>query len=486
MTALESLAQSLATGAPEVILAAGICVLLLIGAFRGDRALEGLTGGSVLLLVIASVPLFDQGEGPVFAWGGLYVADLFSRFLKLLVFLGSGSALLVAVPYLRRLGIARFEYPILILLATLGMAIMVSAHDFLALYVGLELLSLSAYVLAAFHRDDSKSAEAGLKYFALGALASGLLLYGVSLVYGFTGSTDFARIAAELAAGEPRNLGALFGLVLILSALAFKISAVPFHMWTPDVYEGAPTPVAAFFGTAPKVAAMGLLVRVAMEAFGGIRGDWQQIIIFLSLASMLLGAVGAIGQTNLKRLLAYSAIANIGFALIGLAAGTEAGVSAVLLYMLVYLVMTMGAFLCLLVLVDKVGRPIEDLAEIAGLARTRPGLSAGLAIFMLSLAGLPPLFGFLPKLTVFTAAVDANLWIMAAIGVLASVVAAFYYLRVVKVLYFDPSVDRVADAGEQGVNFFLLFAAALFSSPLGYLLIGPLSRAGAAAARSLS
>jgi NADH-quinone oxidoreductase subunit N len=383
------------------------------------------------------------------------------------------------------LGTARFEYPVLILLATLGMCIMVSAHNFLSLYIGLELLSLSAYVLAAFHRDDGKSSEAGLKYFALGALASGLLLYGVSLVYGFTGSTDFGRIAAELAGGEPRNLGALFGLVLILAALAFKISAVPFHMWTPDVYEGAPTPVAAFFGTAPKVAAMGLLVRVSMEAFGGIRADWQQIMIFLSLASMLLGAVGAIGQSSLKRLLAYSAIANIGFALIGLAAGTEAGVSAILLYMLVYLVMTLGSFLCLLALVDSNGRQLEDLADIAGLARTRPGLAAALAIFMLSLAGLPPLFGFMPKLAVISAAVAANLWILAALGVLASVLAAYYYLRVVKLMYFDPPADLCIEPGEQGINPALLFAAAAFSSPLGYLLLGPLAAAGTAAARSL-
>jgi NADH-quinone oxidoreductase subunit N len=480
-----TLAQSLAIGAPEVILAAGVCILLLIGAFRGDRSLEGLSGAAVLLLVIAAVPLFDQPASPALAWNGLYVADAFSRYLKLLVFLGSGAALLIAVPYLRRLGTARFEYPILILLATLGMAVMVSAHNFLALYVGLELLSLSAYVLAAFHRDDGRSSEAGLKYFALGALASGLLLYGVSLVYGFTGSTDFGRIAAELATGEPRNLGALFGLVLIVAALAFKISAVPFHMWTPDVYEGAPTPVAAFFGTAPKVAAMGLMVRVTMEAFGGIRSDWQQIIIFLSLASMLLGAVGAIGQSNLKRLLAYSAIANIGFALIGLAAGTEAGVSAVLLYMVVYLVMTLGAFICLLALVDADGRQLEDLADVAGMARSRPGLAGALAIFMLSLAGLPPLFGFMPKLAAFNAAVDANLWVLAGLGVVASVVAAFYYLRVVKVLFFDQPADRAILPGEQGVNLALLFAAALFSSPLGYLLLGPLSAAGTAAARSL-
>ncbi len=480
-----TLLQSLAVGAPEVILAGGICVLLLVGAFRGDRALEGLSWASVLLLVLAAVPVFDQGAGSAGAWGGLYVADPLSRFLKLLVFAGSAAAILVAVPFLRRSGTGRFEYPVLVLLATLGMAIMVSARSLLSLYVGLELMSLAAYVLAAFHRDDARSSEAGLKYFALGALASGLLLYGVSLVYGFTGSTGFDAIRAAFAPGTERNLGALFGLVFILAALAFKISAVPFHMWTPDVYEGAPTPVVAFFGTAPKVAAMGLLLRVLLDPFGGMKADWQQILVFMSIASMALGAVAAIAQTNVKRLLAYSAITNIGFALVGLAAGTPAGVSAVLFYLLVYLVMTLGAFVCLMMVVDGEGRNREELSDLAGLARTRPGLAAALAIFMLSLAGIPPLFGFMPKLAVLSAAVEANLWPLAVIGVLASVVAAYYYLRVVKILYVDPPSGIGFAPVEQGVNPFVMAAAAAFSSPLGYLLLGPLMAFGAEAARSL-
>lgn len=480
-----SLAQSLAIGAPEVILAAGICVLLLLGAFRGDRALEGLSWGAVLLLLAAAVPVFGQGAGASTAWGGLYVADAFSRFLKLLVFGASAVAILVAVPFLRRAGTGRFEYPVLILLATLGMAIMVSASNFLSLYIGIELMSLSAYVLAAFHRDDARSSEAGLKYFALGALASGLLLYGISLVYGFTGLTSFETIRLAFAPGAERNLGVLFGLVFILAALAFKVSAVPFHMWTPDVYEGAPTPVVTFFGTAPKVAAMGLLLRVLFDPFAGLKADWQQILIVMSIGSMLLGAVAAIAQTNAKRLLGYSAITNIGFALIGLAAGTPAGVSAVLFYLVVYLVMTLGAFVCLMMLVDGEGRHREELADLAGLGRTRPGLAAALAIFMFALAGIPPLFGFMPKLAVLSAAVEANLWPLAVIGVIASVIAAYYYLRVVKILYFDPPAELALARGADGLNPLVVGAAAAFASPLGYLLLGPLTALGAEAARAL-
>ncbi|WP_448578550.1 NADH-quinone oxidoreductase subunit NuoN [Thermaurantiacus sp.] len=480
-----NLAHSLSVGAPEVILAAGILFLLLVGALRGDRSTDGLVWGSILVLALAAVPVIDQGPERDLAWNGLYVVDGLSRYLKLLILLGSAGALLVATPSLRRLTLARFEYPILILLATLGMSLMVSAHNLLTLYVGLELMSLSSYVLAAFHRSDVRSAEAGLKYFALGALASGLMLYGASLVYGFVGATDFAAIARELTPGAGRNYGALIGLVFMLAGLAFKISAVPFHMWTPDVYEGAPTPAVAFFATASKVASMGLLLRVTLEAFGGLQPDWQQIVIFMSLASMALGAVGAIGQTNIKRLLAYSAITHMGFALMGLAAGTEAGAQAVLFYITVYLVMTFGAFLCVLAMVDKDGTAHEKLEDLAGLARTRPALAAALAIFMLSLAGLPPLFGFMPKLAVFNAAIDANLWPLAVIGVIVTVIAAFYYLRVVKLLYFDPPAGIDLDPANQGVNPVLMVAAAGLSSPLGYLLIGPMSVAGAQAARAL-
>ncbi|WP_448585735.1 NADH-quinone oxidoreductase subunit NuoN [Thermaurantiacus sp.] len=479
------LAQSLAIGSAEVVLAAGLLVLLSIGAVRGDRAYLGLSAGALVVIGLAAVPLVPSAGGAQLAWGGLYIADPFSRFLKLLILAGSAAALLIAAPYWQRVRIVRFEYPVLLLLSTLGMSLMVSAHNLLALYVGLEMMSLSAYVLAAFQRDDAQSSEAGLKYFALGALASGLLLYGVSLVYGFTGSTDFAAIAQELTVGRDRNFGALVGLVFILSGLAFKVSAVPFHMWTPDVYQGAPTPVAAFFGTAPKVAAMGLLVRVTVEAFGGLRADWQPIIIVMSIASMVLGAVGAISQTNLKRLLAYSAIANIGFALIGLAAGTADGVAAVLFYLALYLVMKLGAFICLLALVDAGGRAREDLADLAGLVRSKPGIASALAIFMLSLAGLPPLFGFMPKLQVFSAAVDAGLWPLAILGVLSSVIAAFFYLRVVKLMFFDPPAAVAIVPGNQGANPAILAAAAVIASPLGFVLFGPLALASAQAAGSL-
>jgi NADH-quinone oxidoreductase subunit N len=481
-----NLQQSLAIGAPEVVLAAGALVLLLIGVFRGNEALRGLSWGVVILFAIVAVTVVGGAPTRVLAWNDLYVADSLSGFLKILILIGGAASVLMALPYLERVKATRFEYPILIVLATLGMFVMVSANNLLALYVGLELMSLAAYVLAAFHRDEEKSTEAGLKYFVLGALSSGVMLYGISLVYGFVGATDFTKIAAGLSAGEERNLGALFGLVFVFAGLAFKVSAVPFHMWTPDVYEGAPTPVAAFFASAPKIAAMGLFLRVALDAFSGMVGDWRQIVIFMAVASMFLGAVGAIGQSNLKRLLAYSSINNVGFMLIGLAAASTAGASAVLLYLAIYLVMTLGAFLAVLALTDADGRSVETLDDLAGLARARPALATALAIFMLSLAGLPPLFGFMAKLAVFNAAVDAGLWPLAVLGVLASVVAAYYYLRVVKVLFFDQPADVViAGPGGASVNNGLMLAAALFCSPLGYLALGPLSMAARQAASSL-
>ncbi len=481
------LASSVAIGAPEIILAAGAMALLMIGAFRGNDSLAGLSWGAVILFALAALTIVDDAPDRLVAWNSLYVADALSAFLKILILVGAGAAVLVAPPALRRMGAERFEYPVLIVLATLGMLVMVSANNLLTLYLGLELMSLAAYVLAAFHRDDGRSSEAGLKYFVLGALSSGLLLYGISFVYGFAGSTDFRQIALAMAPDGERSLGALVGLVFVLAGLAFKVSAVPFHMWTPDVYEGAPTPVVAFFATAPKVAAMGLFLRVALEPFGGLAADWQQIIIFMAVASMFLGAVAAIGQTNVKRLLAYSSINNIGFVLIGLAAASEAGASAVLLYLAIYLVMTLGAFLGVLGLVDADGRPVEQLSDLAGLARVRPWTATALAIFMLSLAGLPPLFGFMAKLAVFSAAVEANLWGLAILGVVASVVAAYYYLRIVKLMFFDAPADVALAAPGQGrlVNGGLMAASAIFSSPLGFLLLGPLSAAAAQAARSL-
>ena len=480
------IAASLHTAGPEAVLTAGALFTLILGVFRGDRSLTALTYVCILILGIAALAL-TQTSGTMLAFDGLYIADGFSAFLKVLILSAAAISMLLALPYWRA-GVeakgARFEYPVLLLLSTLGMCMMVSAHDLMSLYIGLELQSLAAYVLAAFNRGESRSSEAGLKYFILGALASGILLFGLSLAYGFAGTTAFDGIRSVLAAQHERSFGVLVGLVFVLAGLAFKISAVPFHMWTPDVYEGAPTPVAAFFSAAPKAAAMGLLVRVLVAPFGTMTGDWQQIVIFIAIASMVLGAVGAIGQTNIKRLLAYSSIANIGFALVGLAAATPKGIEGVLFYMAVYLAMTLGSFLVVLQLKRADGSPVELLSDLAGLSKVRPGLAAAMAIFMFSLAGIPPLLGFWPKFAVFTAAVDAGLFPLAVIGLVTSVIGAYYYLRLVKLMYFD---DADVAVGSQGgaVNAGLIAAAALFCSPVGMLAITPIVGAAAQAARAL-
>ncbi len=479
---IHDLASSIHLAFPELILAVGALILLVVGVFLGDRSLTGLSWAAVGVFALAGLHLHF---GPGIAFGGLYVNDAFSTFFKVLILSAAGVSVLLALPYLKHSATsARFEYPVLLTLGALGMCMMVSANDLLSLYVGLELQSLAAYVLAAFNRSESRSSEAGLKYFVLGALASGILLYGISLVYGFTGTTNFTALHGLVHGGAARNIGVLVGLVFILSGLAFKVSAVPFHMWTPDVYEGAPTPVAAFFAAAPKAAAMGLLVRVSMQAFGGMVVDWQQIVMFAAIASMLLGAVGAIGQTNIKRLLAYSSINNVGFALIGLSAATPAGVASVLFYMTVYLVMTLGSFLCVLAMRDASGKPVETLASLAGLSRSRPGLAAALAVFMFSLAGIPPLLGFWPKFAVFTAAIDAQQYVLATIGVLASVIGAYYYLRVIKAMYFDEPAPVFAPADSR-VNTAMIGAAALFCSPIGMFAITPLTSAAQAAALAL-
>jgi NADH-quinone oxidoreductase subunit N len=365
-------------------------------------------------------------------------------FLKVLTLLGAALCLIMTPPFLRDEGVERFEFAMLALFATVGMLMMISANSLLALYLGLELQSLSLYVMTAFMRDRTRSTEAGLKYFVLGALASGILLYGCSLVYGFTGTLSFGGLAqifrTSADAGAPVNTGALIGLVFVAAGLAFKLAAVPFHMWTPDVYEGAPTPVTAFLAAAPKVAAMGLTIRVFYQAFGDWAEQWQQIVVFLSVASMLLGSFAAIGQSNIKRLMAYSSIGHIGFALVGLAAGTQDGVRSVLFYMAIYVIMTVGTFGCIL-LMRRSGRAVEEIDDLAGLARTHPLLAVALAIFMFSLAGIPPLAGFFAKIYVFLAAIEAGLVELAVIGVLASVVGAFYYVRIVKVMYFDEAHD---------------------------------------------
>jgi NADH-quinone oxidoreductase subunit N len=469
---------------PELVLAVGAIVLMLVAAWGGQQSSKLVSWVSIAVLAGAGIALAGPSSSGGDAFGGLYRADAFAAFAKALIFLSAAVAILVAPKFFERTSgdDLRPEYPVLILLATAGMGMMVSAGDMLSLYVGLELQSLAAYVLASFMRRDARSAEAGLKYFVLGALASGILLYGISLVYGFSGTTTFDGIA-QAYAGE-RSMGLLFGLVFVFAGLAFKISAVPFHMWTPDVYEGAPTPVTAYFASAPKVAAMALAVRVAVEAMGPAIHDWRQIVIFAALASIIFGAVAAIGQNNIKRLLAYSSINNVGFALIGLAAGGADGVASVMYYMAVYIVMTLGSFLVVLQMRGPDGEPIETISSLSGMSRTRPGLALALAIFMFSLAGIPPLLGFFAKLQVFVAAVHAGLFAFAVVGAAASAIGAFYYLKIVKTMYFDepaPAFAGKTDLIEGG----LIVVAALVISPVGWLLFRPLEAWTTHAAQAL-
>jgi len=464
--------------APELWLVAGAMVLLMIGVYAGVKSTALITGLSIALVFVAGVSLvWLTGTGE--AMHGAFILDPFARFMKLLVLIGSGAAIAMSVTYARLEEFERFEYPILVLLATAGMLLMISANDLIALYLGLEMQSLSLYVLASINRNSIRSSEAGLKYFVLGALSSGMLLYGASLIYGFTGHTDFAGIATAMA-GAGRSIGLIFGLVFLLAGLAFKISAVPFHMWTPDVYEGSPTPVTAFFAAAPKVAAMAMLVRILVGAFEPVTHDWQQIIVFISIASMLLGAFAAIGQTNIKRLMAYSSIGHMGFALVGLAAGTESGVNGVILYMLIYMVMTLGTFACIMAMRRRDG-VVEDISDLKGLASSNPIMATMLTILMFSLAGIPPLAGFFAKYFVFVAAIEANLIALAVIGVLASVVGAFYYLRIIKLMWFDEAGEGfVPMAGELRL---VLAASGLFT--LFFLIIaGPISEATSVAAAS--
>ena len=466
---------------PELVLTAGGLALLLIAAFSGDKAARAVNWLSVLTLLVAGLTLSTSlAHGPI-AFDGLVRADAFSVFAKALIYAAAGAAILLAPRYFLAGGALRPEYPILILFSSVGMGMMVSAGDLLTLYVGLEMQSLAAYVLASFMRQDERSSEAGLKYFVLGSLASGILLYGTALLYGFTGSTSFDSIAVAL--GDGVGKGELFGMVFLLAGLAFKMSAVPFHMWTPDVYEGAPTPVTTFFGSAPKVAAMALTVRVAIEALGPAGLDWQQIVIFVALASIIFGAVAAIGQTNIKRLMAYSSINNVGFALIGLAAATPAGVAATMSYMAIYVVMTIGGFACILQMRDAEGRPVESIASLAGLSQSRKGLAAALAIFMFSMAGIPPLFGFWAKFLVFDAAVAAGLTALAAFGIAASVIGAFYYLKIIKTMYFDEPAAAYEARGGAVENIILTACAVVIV--VGYLLNPVLDKASAAAAASL-
>ncbi|MBN9361625.1 MULTISPECIES: NADH-quinone oxidoreductase subunit NuoN [unclassified Devosia] len=460
---------SLAPAYPELLLAVGAIVVLLVSLFwKGISSKAVSIVAIVLLLVVLAVLLLQPAAGVLF--NGVFIVDGFARYMKALVLGGAAATLLISLPNSKEHGIDKFEYAVLVLLATLGMMIMVSANDLMSLYIGLELQSLALYVVAAMKREDRKATEAGIKYFVLGALSSGMLLYGASLVYGFTGTTQIDQIVTAISL-DSRSIGLIFGMVFLLAGIAFKISAVPFHMWTPDVYEGAPTPVTAFFAAAPKVAAMALFIRVTTVSFAPITHDWQQIVIFLSIASMVLAAFAAIGQNNLKRLLAYSSIGHVGFALVGLSSGTEAGVEGVAVYMAIYIAMTVGIFACVLALRTENG-PVETISELAGLAQKRPFVAAIIAILMFSLIGLPPLAGFFAKWQVFLAAVEQNLFVLAVIGVLASAVSAFYYLRIVKVMYFDEPVAKFAAVpGElnvvmAGIGFLIVTYFVTVGSPL--------------------
>ncbi|HET8750166.1 MAG TPA: NADH-quinone oxidoreductase subunit NuoN [Sphingomicrobium sp.] len=468
---------------PEIILSVGGLVLMMVAAFTGRRGTALVNWLAVVLLLVATVALIGAPShaGPIF--DGLISADLFASFGKAVIYPAAAVAIIAAHGWFDRGSEHASEYAVLIVFAAVGMSVMVSATSLISLYVGLELNSLAGYVLASYRRHDERSAEAGLKYFVLGALASGILLYGISLLYGFTGTTTFTGVAAAFGRGAP-SLGLLFGLVFLLAGLAFKISAVPFHMWTPDVYEGAPTPVTTFFASAPKVASVLLAVRVCIEGLGPATDAWRQIVIFAALASIFLGAVAAYGQTNIKRLLAYSSINNVGFALIGLAAGTAQGASSVLFYMTVYVVMTVGAFLCVLWMRDADGEPVETIASLSGLSERQPAFAFAMFVFMFSLAGVPPMFGFWPKLLVFNAAVSAGYVALAVAGILGAVIGAYYYLKIVKVMYLDAPAEPYAKV-RVPVQRLLVLVAALAVSPIGYLLIAPLGALSDRAAGTL-
>ncbi len=463
---------------PEIVLAIGAMVSLMIGAWCGQRAAAFITVLAVCLLVATGVIEFLLPKGKLITFGGSFIVDDFARFLKIVALAGSAATLILSREFLEDQSRRMFEFAILVMLSTVGMMVLISAGDLIMLYLGLELMSLALYVVAASNRDNVKSTEAGLKYFVLGALASGMLLYGASLIYGFTGTVSFAGIAAAAKTG---SVGIVFGLVFLLAGLCFKVSAVPFHMWTPDVYEGAPTPVTAFFASAPKVAAMAVFTRVVLTAFSGVASEWQQIVVFVAIASMALGSFGAIGQRNIKRMMAYSSIGHMGFALVGLAAGTVEGAQGVVLYITIYAAMTFGAFTVILAM-NRNGQPLEQISDFAGLSRTNPLLAFFFAMLLFSLAGIPPLAGFFAKFYVFTAAIKAGLFTLSVIGVITSVIGAFYYLNVIKVMYFDEqaeATDAVRVELRTVVAVTALFNMLFFAYP------GPLVSAATTAAKSL-
>lgn len=466
---------------PEIVLS--VCAILaLVGAvYTGkDKVASALVWGTAALFLLVALWIgFSNAPGRV-AFFGTFNDDAFSRFAKVVILVSAAAVLVMSEGYMKRFGMLRFEYPVLVILSVVGMMVMVSAGDLITLYMGLELQSLALYVVAALRRDSERSTEAGLKYFVLGALSSGLLLYGASLTYGYSGTTLFSGIIAS-ATADHLSVGLLIGLVMMLSGLAFKVSAVPFHMWTPDVYEGSPTPVTAFFATAPKVAAMGLLARLLFDAFGGVIADWSQVVALLSVLSMFLGSIAAIGQKDIKRLMAYSSITHMGFALMGLASGTELGVQAMLVYMAIYVTMNVGVFAFILSL-SRDGQPVTDIDALGLYAKKEPGRALAMLVLLFSLAGVPPLVGFFGKLYVLRAAYDAGLVWLAVAGVVASVIGAFYYLRIVYYMYFgEDRTDRL-DAGGSPILWGLLMASALIMVAGVVNLFGVEGAAAAAAA----
>jgi NADH-quinone oxidoreductase subunit N len=474
----ESAGYQLLPVLPELALAVGAMALLMVGAYQGVRTTGLITILALVLLVIVGVLELTLPAGRLTTFNGSFIVDDFARFLKVLALIGSGATLALSSEFLAEPSRRIFEYSILVLLSTLGMMILISAGDLIMLYLGLELMSLALYVVAASNRDDAKSTEAGLKYFVLGALSSGMLLYGASLIYGFTGTVSFAGIAVAAKTG---SIGIVFGIVFLLAGLCFKVSAVPFHMWTPDVYEGAPTPVTAFFASAPKVAAMAVFTRVALTAFPGIVSQWQQIVVFVSIASMALGSFAAIGQKNIKRLMAYSSIGHMGFALVGLAAGTAEGAQGVLVYIAIYVAMTLGSFSVILAM-KRNGQHVEKISDFSGLSRTNPLLAFFFAMLLFSLAGVPPLAGFFGKFYVFVAAIKAGLFTLSVIGVLTSVIGAYYYLSIVKVMYFDEPLTQL---DPMRVELRAVLAVAGLFNIFFFVYPGPLVSMASAAAKSL-
>jgi NADH-quinone oxidoreductase subunit N len=469
---------------PELFLAVAAMALMMVGVFRSDRGSAVVSWLAVLALIVDLVLVQKGPLARTVTFNGMFVTEQFAIFMKSLILIGSGVSIVMARQFNERAKVDRFEFPVLILFATIGMMAMVSANDLISLYIGLELQSLSLYVLAAFKRDTVKSTEAGLKYFVLGALSSGMLLFGSSWIYGFAGTTNFDQLAKALSTEAGlSSIGLIIGVVFLSVGIAFKCSAVPFHMWTPDVYEGAPTPVTSFFAVGPKIAALSLFLRVMIEPLGHLAHQWQQIIWAISLASMVLGSYAAISQTNIKRLMAYSSIGHVGYALIGLAAGTADGVRGVLIYLAIYLFMSLGAFSVILCM-ERRGEPVEEIADLAGLSKSQPLMAAALAVFMFSMAGVPPLAGFVPKFIIFMSAIHAGLVWLAVLGVLASVVGCYYYIRVVKMMYFDAPAETLdTSAGGSAVR--VVMALTTLVILLFILIPGPLLATAEAAAASL-